>query len=278
MASIKDIPLGSLKSVVDGFKSSEASRRSCVRIAIELDEGVPQDLVNALKDALMPKSQTALLHIAALKSGKTVRINPDCDLALVVSGTGGLAIGAANAFAHLSIPCAIIVESSVEVASDEIEQGVSLLCASNPSSLLEKLADWMVATNVAELALASNFDFIRQAVTKKCITERSMQNAVVGALPFGNNADMPIMCANQVLMTLDIAGAHGKEASIERLGEIASVVGVGFLSRSVARSTLGKLPGTDWLLRAAIGAGATYFIGYALELTYAVQDAWKKRV
>lgn len=278
MASIKDIPFNSVKNVVDGFKSAEASRRSCVRIAIELDEGAPQDLVLALKEALMPKSQTALLHIATLKASEAVRVNPDCDLAIVVSGSGGLALGAANAFGRLNVPCAVIVESSVEVEADNLEQGVSVLCASNPKSLLEKLADWMVAADVAELALASNFEFVRQAVTKKCISERSVQNAVVGALPFGNGADMPIMTANQILMTLDIAGAHGKDSSAERLVEIAGVLGAGVLSRSLARSAQGKLPGTNWLVRAGIGAGATYFIGHALELAYAVQDAWKKHV
>lgn len=277
MASIKDIPFASLKNVAEGYKSSEAARHSCVRISVEIETGAPKDLVLALKKALMPNTATGLMHIAALTGSSAMQVNPDCDLALVVSGSEGLALGAARAFAAAGVPCALVVESSVEVEAEDLPQGVTLLCAATPKVLLEKLAYWMVETSHADLALAANFDFVRPVVTDKCIKERSTQNAVVGAIPWGNGADMPIMAANQVLMTLDVAGAHGRGATSERLVEAAGVVGTALVSRSVARKLVGKLPGLDWAVRAGIGAGATWVIGRGLELAYAVQDKWKKR-
>lgn len=277
MASIKDIPIAAFKNVADGFKASESARRECVRISVEVEQGAPRDLVLALKSAFVPKTETGLVHVAALSKDAAMQINPDCDLAIVVSGSQGLALGAARAFAQSHIKVAIVVESSVEVASDELPEGAELLCAATPHVLLDKLATWMVSTSGADLALAANFDFVRSAVTAKCIKDRSAQNAAIGAIPWGNGADMPIMAANQVLMTLDIAGAHGRAAGPERLGEAAGVVGAAFASRSIARKLTGKLPGLNWAIRAGIGAGATYAMGRALELVYGVQDAWKKR-
>lgn len=277
MAGIKDIPINAFKNVADGFKASEAARRECVRISIEVEQGAPQDLVLALKAALMPKTETGLVHVAALNKQNTLQINPDCDLAIIVCGSEGLAVGAAKAFAQAHIKCALVVESSVEVASDDLGEDVALLCASSANALVDKLATWMVEASNVDLALAANFDFVRSAVTAKCIKERSAQNAVIGAIPWGNGADMPLMAANQVLMTLDVAGAHGREAGTERLAEAAGVVGAAFASRALARKLVGKLPGLNWAIKAGIGAGATYAIGKGLELVYGVQDAWKKR-
>lgn len=276
MGSFVDIP-NSIKNVVEGFKTSEATRQRVVRIAIEIDEGAPLDLINTLKSAFVPEDATALLHIARLRKNYAVRVNPDCDIAIVVSGDGGLAVGAANAFAKSGVACCIVVESSVEVKAEALESGVTILCASNPSALLSKLADWLVDTNIAQIALASNFSFVRNAVVNKCIKDKSSQNGVVGVIPFGNGADMPIMAANQVLMTLDIANAHGREATSERLVDAGVVVASSFASRALARSLVGKIPGFDWAVRGLIGAGATFVIGKGLTSVYAVQDAWKKR-
>lgn len=277
MASIKNIPFASFKNVADGYKASEEARHSCVRLSIEVEKGAPKELVLALKTALMPKTETGLVHVAALSSANTMQVNPDCNLAIVVAGTEGLAVGAANAFASAGVPCAIVVQSAVEVEAAELPESVALLSAATPGVLLDKLATWMVGASSADLALANNFDFVRKTVTAKCIKERSAQNAVVGAIPWGNGADMPIMAANQVLMTLDVAGAHGRGATGERIAEAAGVVGAAFASRSIARKLIGKLPGLDWAVRAGIGAGATYAIGRGLEFIYGVQDTWKKR-
>lgn len=276
MASFADIP-NSIKSVVEGFKNSEESRQKVVRIAIELDGGAPKDLVQALKNAFIPEDTTALLHIANLSKNYAVRVNPDCDFAIVVSGSEGLAVGAANAFARSGVACCIVVESSVEVKAEALEMGVTILCASDSAVLLAKLADWMVGANIAQVALASNFSFVRGAVVNKFIKDKSSQNGVVGVIPFGNGADMPIMAANQVLMAFDIANAHGHTQTNERLVDAGVVVASSFASRSLARSITGKIPGFDWAIRGLIGAGATFALGKGLSSVYAVQDAWKKR-
>ena len=54
MAKVSDIPFGAVRQVVDGARAAENSRRSCVRVSIELEEGAPSELVCSLRDALMP--------------------------------------------------------------------------------------------------------------------------------------------------------------------------------------------------------------------------------
>lgn len=277
MARIKDIPFAQFKNVAEGFKNNEAARHNCVRISVVIEEGAPNDLVLALKGALVPKTATGLVNVGTLVTGDSLRINPDSDLALIVCGTSNLALGCARAFSHAGVACAIIVESSVEVAADNLPANTSLICAATPSSLLVKLASWMVQSSASDFALASNFDFIRPAVTNNCITVRSAQNAVIGALPFTSGADMPVMAANQFLMSLDIAGAYGQGATPERLAEGAAIVASSFASRALARRFATSLPGLGWAVRGAIGYGATFAIGKALSISHAVQDTWKKR-
>lgn len=277
MASIKDIPFAQIKNVAESFKTNEADRHSCVRIAIVLDGEVEQELALALKQALTPESSTGLINVGTLRAGEPLRVNPDCDLAIVLAGSGHQALGAARAFAAAKVPCAVCVESSVAVEADDVPESCALICAATPKALLSKLASWMVSACNADIALAANFSFVRAAVTKKCISDKAAQNALVGVLPFGNGADMPVMAANQFLMSLDVASAHGKGSSTERVAAGASIIGASFASRGIARALVKKLPGLGWAVRGAVGYGATYAIGKALQAAYVVQDAWKTR-
>lgn len=277
MASIKDIPFTQFKNVADGFKANEAARRSCVRIAVVLDGEVDKTLATTIKGALMPKTATGLINVSRLGAGDTLRINPDCDLAIILSGSAGQAVAAARSYAGCKVPCAIVVESSVEVVVDELPQGVELICAAGPATLLAKLGSWMVRSCSADLALATNFDFIRAQVSDSVISERAAQNAIIGVLPFGNSADMPVMAANQFLMSLDLGSAHGRGGTTERAATGAGIVASSFASRALARSLMKKLPGLGWVVRGAVGYAATWGIGKALTTSYVVQDAWKRR-
>mgnify|MGYP006979100282 CR=1 FL=1 len=117
MTGFRDIPFDAVRQVADGVRAASAARRSCVRIAIEVDEGAPAYLVSCVRDAFVPQTSTGLLHIAAFDAGGTVRVNPDCDAAIVLAGTSGAAPGVARAFCAAGVPSAIVVESSVEAPS-----------------------------------------------------------------------------------------------------------------------------------------------------------------
>ncbi|WP_293816618.1 hypothetical protein [uncultured Parolsenella sp.] len=272
MARFSDIPFSRVRDVAEGARASEARRRSCVRVAIELEEGAPDDLAYALRDALMPETASGLVHVGRVRKGAVLRVSPDCDLAIVVAGTSGAAAGVARAFSRVGVPCAVVVETSVEAPELAGTPGVALVSAASPEVLLPKLASWMADSCRADVALAANFPLCRRAVAERCIRERSAQGAAVGLLPLSGGADMPVLAAGQTLMALDLAGAYGHGPSADRLADVAAVIFAGLSSRAVARRVSRVLPGLGWLVRGAVAYGGTAAIGWALVCRHEVQD------
>ena len=277
MAGFRDIPFDAARQVADGVRAASASRRSCVRIAIEVDEGAPSELVCCVRDAFVPQTSTGLVHVAAFDAGSTVRVNPDCDAAVVLAGASGAAAGVASAFCAAGVPSAVVVESSVEAPSTLASAGVEVIASSSAEALLDKLAEWLSGVCEADVSLGANFPFVRQAVCRRCVRTRSSQNAVIGLLPFGGGADLPLMTANQILMDLDVAGVHGRGASTERLAEAAAVLVGAYVSRAAARKLSASLPGLGALVRAGVAYGATYALGEAMRLRFEVPNAWNHR-
>lgn len=272
MARFSDIPFSQVRDVAEGARASEARRRSCVRVAIELEEGAPDDLAYALRDTLMPETASGLVHVGRVRKGAVLRVSPDCDLAIVVAGTSGAAAGVARAFSRVGVPCAVVVETSVEAPELAGTPGVALVSAASPEVLLPKLASWMADSCRADVALAANFPLCRRAVAERCIRERSAQGAAVGLLPLSGGADMPVLAAGQTLMALDLAGAYGHGPSADRLADVAAVIFAGLASRAVARRVSRVLPGLGWLVRGAVAYGGTAAIGWALVCRHEVQD------
>ncbi len=272
MARFSDIPFSRVRDVAEGARASEARRRSCVRVAIELEEGAPYDLACALRDALMPETASGLVHVGRVHKGAVLRVNPDCDLVIVVAGTSGAAAGVARAFSRVGVPCAVVVETSVEAPELAGTPGVALISAASPEVLLPKLASWMADSCRADVALAANFPLCRRAVAERCIRERSVQGAAVGLLPLSGGADMPVLVAGQTLMALDLAGAYGHGPSAGRLADVTAVICAGLASRAVARRLARALPGLGWLVRGAVAYGGTAAIGAALVCRHEVKD------
>ena len=265
MARLRNVPLSGVADVVGGAREAERRRRACVRVAVELDAGAPRDLVLAVKEALVPRSASGLVHVAAIDAAHPLRVNPDADLALVVAGDcGGAVPGVARAFRDAGVPCAIVVESALDAPSGEGLEGVAVVAAASSSALMAKLAAWMADSCVSDIALAANFPFCRHAVAAACVSRRSAQNGAVALLPLGSGADLPVMAVNEVLMALDLAGAYGHGASAERLAEAGAVIVGAYASRALARRAGASLPGLGVLVRAGVAYAATSAMGRAL--------------
>lgn len=273
MARITDIPVSKVAEVVGGAKDGQGRRRECVRVAVELGDGVDRGLALALKGALVPETASGLVHVGAMREGEPVRVNPDTDVALVVSADAGeLARSWAAAFARAGVACALVVETAAELGEDGLPEGVGLVAASTGEAVAAKLAEWMAEACAKDIALAANFPFVRRAVAAKCVRGRSAQNAAVGLLPFDSGADLPVMAANQALMALDIAGAYGKDANLERLAEMAVVVAGALGSRGIARAACKALPGLGLVVKTGIAYAGTFAIGSALTARFELEQ------
>ena len=113
------------------------------------------------------------------------------------------------------------------------------------------------------LPLAANFTFVRKAVALESVRATAFQNAVVGGVLIIPGADMPVMTANQAKMLLQIAAAYGEPLGIERVKELAAVVGGAFAFRTIARQAIGLIPALGWVIKAAIGYSGTLAMGHA---------------
>lgn len=271
MAGSRGIPVGRVAEVLGGIRSGQARRHECVRVAIEVEPGAPRELVSALREAFVPETATGLVHVGKVSQGALVRVNPDTDVAVVVAGEHGASAPVARAFASSGVPCALVVESSVDAPEGDApaSAGYALVAAASPEALLDKLAGWLAESCGKDIALAANFPFTRDAVALRCVRQRSAQNAVVGLIPFGSGADLPIMVGNQVLMALDVAGSYGKGADSGRLAEVGCVVGGAFASRALSRRLTRALPVLGPIVKPAVAYAATFAMGRLLMASHA---------
>ena len=91
----------------------------------------------------------------------------------------------------------------------------------------------------------------------------SLQNAGVGLLViipgarYARRGDV----LNQAKMLLMIAAAYGEELNMERVKELAALVGGAFACRAVARQLVAFVPALGWAVKAAIGYTGTQAAG-----------------
>ncbi len=239
-------------------------------VHVLVDPSAPRDLVCAARDILVPERPGAVVDVMAL-ADSGVRGGEKADVALVLSGEEPLA-GAVSHYARSGVPVGIIVEGALDVpALDLPEQALALvgvIAASSPESLPDRLAEWLCAAVDKSIALAANFSFCRRTVIDSLVSRCAAQNAAVGAISLIPGSDLPIMCANQAMLALDIAASYGRGLEPSRAAELAGVLGAGLVWRSVARSLVGLVPGLGMLLKAGIGYGGTLATGNALRLRF----------
>jgi uncharacterized protein (DUF697 family)/predicted GTPase len=87
--------------------------------------------------------------------------------------------------------------------------------------------------------------------------------ATAGAVPIPF-VDMAVIPGIQARMATDLARQYGQPLTPERLREIAAAVGVGLVSRQLARQATKFIPVVGSAVGAAVGAASTYALGRAL--------------
>ena len=135
-----------------------------------------------------------------------------------------------------------------------------------------------------EVLLGYHFPGLRPALARQLIRQTSLANAGYAAatgmaeiipiflLP-GNVADFVILTKNQALMAYKIALLMGNDIPVqEMIGEIAGVLGGGYLFREAARRLVGFLPGWGLVPKVAIAYAGTYLMGEATFYWYAYHE------
>lgn len=241
-------------------------REQSVRIAVFVDAEAPDALVSALKQALHPQMSTARLHVEAVVPGDVLLVDEAADAVIAIAGPGDtLNPSLAHARDRFIPTAAIVLGEPRDLASRRLSHPIlDTICADDAEDAVRDLGHWLVdRLGSKRLALAANFAFMRKAVAEESVKATSFQNAVIGGVAIIPGADMPLMTANQAKMVLQIAAAYGETLGVERIKELAAVVGGGYAFRTVARQLVTLIPGFGWALKAGIGYSGTYAMGYA---------------
>jgi uncharacterized protein (DUF697 family) len=241
-------------------------REQPVRIAVFVDVEAPSGLVEAVRDALRPQTSGARIHVEACEPGETLLVDATVDAVIALAGLGTTLFPSLVSARDKFVPTVVLaLDQSADAVSLRFSHPLlDTVAAAEPEQVVHALGRWLVdRLNGKRLAMATNFAFMRRAVSEEAIKATSFQNGVVGLVMVIPGADMPVMTANQAKMVLQIAAAYGQTLGAERIKELAVVLGGGFALRAVARQALAFIPGFGWAVKAGIGYTGTMAMGYA---------------
>ncbi|MDP2300109.1 MAG: DUF697 domain-containing protein, partial [Actinomycetota bacterium] len=238
-------------------------RERPVRLAVIVEVDAADELISAVQAALRPKTAAATLQIELAEPGKPPALVPGTDVVIALVGSGGAglveALEGPRRMQLQVVAVSLGAEGRADALSDALSQPTGdLVVAESPEQAVASLGDWLAdALGSKRLALAHNFVFMRRAVAEDAVKTTAWQNGVIGAVSLIPGADMPIMTANQAKMLLQIAAAYGEPLGVDRIKELAAIVGGGFALRTVARQLLVVVPVLGWAVKGGIGYTGT---------------------
>lgn len=249
-----------------GAKFTE-ERAQPLGITVFVEVDAPDELIEAVREALRPATAAVTLQIELAELGAVPGLAPATDVVVAIAGSGN--IGMRQALAgprRVHAPVVVVAlgdEMKTRALADALLQPTGdLVVRSDAEEVTSGLGAWL-ADNLGSkrLALAHNFAFMRRAVAMDAVRTTAWQNGLLGAVTPIPGADMPIMTANQVKMLLQIAAAYGQPLGIDRIKELAGVVAGGYLLRTVARQALVAFPVLGWAIKGGIGYTGTIAMG-----------------
>ena len=256
-----------IRALYDASKRLKEDRERPVRLAVLIEIDAPDELVEAVRAELHPKTVNGIVDVAVIESGEMLRVDSSVDAAIVLLGGGSSVAPTLKDLSSRAIPTAVVAirEDRGSLARLLGHPENDVLVGLQAGELIRgPLADWaMSRLEKLRTALGHNFEFVRRAVAKELVKKTAWQNAAVGVLMFIPGADMPIMTLNQGKMLLQIAATYGQSLDTDRVKELGAVVAGGFLFRTFARELVGLIPGFGWAVKGGIAYSGTVAMGAA---------------
>ena len=257
-----------VRDIMKSSSQMQEMRDKEIRIAVLVKMDAPDELVELVEEKFHPYASNARLHVDVVEPDVEILVDSSVDvvIGLVGSGRAGIA-GQLKAVNERAIPTVAVAmaDGAAEMADSLGHPYRDTLANADVMELIEEeLGEWLVERLPDKrLAMAHNFEFMRRAVAVEAVKGTAWQNGAIGVVAIIPGADMPLMTANQIKMLMQIAAAYGEALGLERLKELAAIVGGGFLLRLVARQALAFAPGFGWAIKGSIGVSGTLAMGYA---------------
>jgi hypothetical protein len=172
--------------------------------------------------------------------------------------------------ARAGVPACVLAPDAALVgalAREGVDARSVLVCGADDAPAA--LASWLVAALPGQAdALAACFACCRRARALAAVSEAARNNALVGALWFLGEADLPVMLANELALMLKLADVCEVPKGPARVAEGALVAASSLVLRAAARAAHARtrLPGA--LVDPVVAAVGTYAVGRALLARY----------
>ena len=266
-------PAVNIRKILDASRDSAAEREKPVSVSILVDTTADDAPVQTIRRSFVPATPQGHLSVAPYRE-TTPDVDEESDVVVVVAGDSPVTGELYAQCAARDVPCVVVGTSMTRVLERAEESGgrisaldVVVYAGGDEDSVdrfLLSLGNWIVdACRSSRVALAATFPFLRRSLAYEVVKATSFQNGIIGAVTFIPGADMPIMTLNQAKMILQIAAAYGEGLGLERLKELAVVVGGGFALRAAARQLVGLVPALGWAVKGGVGYSGTLAIGMA---------------
>ena len=289
-----------VKAVIDEATNIDEARLTALSVSVYIDDSAPGDVQAHVRQAFASASSHARVSLMYL-DGRPFSPYAGDDMACIVAGLDERVGAYAEDLRLAGVPVMVVTTLPSLVADIAASQGHAIpqgdlvspkiavqknlpaapaegLHAAQPepvaepfaldgaraASLSERMGGWVIAAcNDKRLAFALAFPFVRKPLSLEAVNSTALQNAGVGLLVIIPGADLPVMTLNQAKMLLMIAAAYGEELNMERVKELAALVGGAFACRAVARQLVAFVPALGWAVKAAIGFTGTQAMGRA---------------
>ena len=263
--------LGQVLGVLRAAWAAQGGTGERVLVRVHVDRGCPREMALAVRGALVPERAGIEVDVRGTQPAPA---SPRPDAAVVVVGAPGPAALLAGGYVRSGVPVAMVAQGALDVPAVELPEGpsglVGIVASSDPAAVPGRLGSWLAgAVPHKELALAAGLPCCRRPVTGSLVRRYALENAAIGAVGLVPGSDLPLICANQAKIALELACAHGRGLGPARAAELAGVLGAGFAWRALARAAVGLVPGLGPLAKAGIAYGGTVAEGRALSLRLA---------
>ena len=272
-----------VKALIDEATDIKAARETPLSVSVYVDDTAPAPLVAHVRSAFASTMSTVRMTLSYLD--RNFMPQSDDDIAIVVAGSSAKVGAAAKAIRAAGVPAMVVTVVPTEVAARAEKAGCAIpegdivapfegegaavepyvLVDEAAESLNERMGLWIVAVcRDKRLAFAIAFPFMRRPLAIDAVQATSLQNAAIGLVPLIPGADLPFITLNQAKMVLQIAAAYGHEMDMDRLKELAAVIGGAYLCRTLARELIEFVPGLGFIIRTGIAYGGTAALGHAI--------------
>lgn len=304
MARQKIINPGFVKGVIDALRPPKKKHASSVKIALVIQDGAEKALLSRVKDAFVPQSANALLHIERLENSQHIKVNTAADVCIIVAGPEvHTALAVAHAWKHYGVPTVMIMPNmrsyekacyalglarNSSIAQHETSPQNFTAFKDVPTSLLgiplviahktlAPLATWLLKELPQKKeSFTKGFDFCAEQAQTTTVLKTSAINTSIAFLDM-DGFEFPALFITEARMLMQLARLSRKQDT-QLLFDLTLIALLGLASRSISHTLTKQLFLPQRVVKGAWAFATTWALGKLMELRFRYADEFSSLI